>query len=287
MPSSRVLKLLVAYEGTRYVGWQRQPNGVSIQGLLEAALLPLSRAGAVKVAGAGRTDAGVHARGQVASCEIASELDTDSIQRALNARLPEDVRVWAVSDAEPGFHARYSAAGKTYAYYVLNGATADPLLHRFVWHVPRPLDINRMRCALGTIVGTHDFHAFQAAGGRVSSTTRTIWRAVVAEVDTWGGPEAWVKGAPPGSRLLVFTFAGDGFLRHMVRNLVGTVVEVGFGGRAGPGIGEILASGDRAMAGQTAPPQGLTLVSVDYAATPRRRGAVGDVTPAPEQGLGE
>jgi tRNA pseudouridine38-40 synthase len=275
----RTLKLVVAYEGTRYVGWQRQPNGVSIQGLLEKALAPLNSGQPVRLVGAGRTDAGVHARGQVASCRLPSTIDAASILRALNARLPEDVRVLEVSEATETFHARYSAVHKTYAYYVHNADIGDPLGYRFVWHVPQPLDIAAMREALTSLRGTHDFRAFQASRSRVSTTIRTLAQAELA-VAPWCGfplfPSPHLVGAngvaPDGVRskatLLTFVFGGDGFLRHMVRNLVGTIVEVGLGKREPSSLARLIVCRDRRLAGATAPAQGLVLQSVEYATGP-------------------
>jgi len=258
----RVLALTVAYDGTRYVGWQRQPNGTSIQGLLEEAFAPLAGGMPIRVVGAGRTDAGVHARGQVVSCEFASSLDVDSIRRALNARLPEDVRVWTVTEAGADFNARHSAVGKTYVYYILNAETGDPSLRTYAWHVPQHLDVDRMNVAARAVMGTHDFRAFQAAGSSVSTTRRTLW---TARVELSDGPiDSWVTNRPPGGRLVAITFAGDGFLRHMVRNLVGTLVEIGLGRRNDSSLGGLLAAGDRRLAGPTAPAHGLFLVSVDY-----------------------
>ncbi|MGE3841634.1 MAG: tRNA pseudouridine(38-40) synthase TruA [Vicinamibacterales bacterium] len=262
MSAPRVLALTVAYDGTRYVGWQRQQNGTSIQGLLEDALAPLAGGASPRVVGAGRTDAGVHACGQVASCELVTSLDVESIRRALNARLPEDVRVWAVRDAGVHFHARHSAIGKTYLYYILNAESGHPMLRACAWHVPQPLDVHRMNGAVRAVVGTHDFRAFQAAGSSVSTTRRTLWTAFAEVCDRPVHP--WVANGPPGGRLVTVGVAGDGFLRHMVRNLVGTLVEIGLGRRDESSLGDVLASGDRRLAGPTAPAHGLFLMSVDY-----------------------
>ena len=263
----RVLKIIVAYDGTRYVGWQRQRNGVSIQALLEDALTPLAHRCPVRVAGAGRTDAGVHARAQVASCSLSTTLDVDTIQRALNSRLPEDIRVSSVSEAEPGFHARFSAWRKTYSYNILNAAVVVPFLRHFVWHVPQPLDLVGMQAALLSVCGTHDFRAFQASGAKVSTTVRTVWEASILAQSPprLAGPHGPPLTPDPASgRLLALRFTGDGFLRHMVRNLVGTVVEIGLGRRDPPHLADALAGGDRRWAGATAPALGLVLVSVDY-----------------------
>src|SRR5258705_7415760 len=155
----RVLKLTLAYDGTRFVGWQRQAAGESIQGLLEEALARFEGA-PVTVHGAGRTDAGVHARGQVASVEVTTPHDALSIQRGLNASLPPDVRVMTVEEAPAGFHARFGARSKTYRYVLNNSPVASPFDRAFAWHVPEPLDMGAMREAARALVGTHDFAAF-------------------------------------------------------------------------------------------------------------------------------
>jgi len=248
----RTLKLTLAYDGTGLVGWQRQAEGISIQGLLEDALAPIEHA-PVAVHGAGRTDAGVHALGQVASVVLHASHPAAVLQRALNAVLPPAVRVLDVVDAPPDFHARFSALAKTYEYRIVNAPFVSPFLHRYVWHVPGSLDVDAMRAAASALAGTHDFAAFQAAGSVVSRTTRTIHR-----IDLDAGGRA--------GRPLAIRIGGDGFLRHMVRNIVGTLVEMGAGRRGPERMAAILASRDRARAGSTAPAQGLYLVEVRYAA---------------------
>ena len=246
----RTLKLTVQYDGTAYVGWQRQPNGASIQGLLEDALAPIAGA-AVTVHGAGRTDAGVHALGQVASVTLASALDEATIGRALNAVLPADVRVLSVDDAAPDFHARFSARAKTYEYRIVNAPFVSVFLQRYAWHIPQPLDLEAMRTAAGPLIGRHDFAGFQGAGSEVATTERTI-----LDLD-------WQDGG--GFDLpLVLRISGDGFLRHMVRNIVGTLVEVGAGRWDPWRLLAILDSGDRSQAGPTAPAKGLFLSHVTY-----------------------
>ena len=244
----RTLKLTLAYDGTPYVGWQRQAEGDSIQEVLEEALSRFEEA-PVTVHGAGRTDAGVHALGQVASVRLTVAHDDATLLRALNAQLPEDVRVLCVETAGEQFHARFSARAKTYRYQVRNAVIADPFTRGFEWHLPEPLDLAAMREAAQALIGTHDFAAFQSVGGETSTTVRTITRAELS-------------GQAGG--LVVFEFVGDGFLRHQVRAMVGTLVEIGRGWRAADSIPALLAAGQRRDAGATAPPHGLFLVAVDY-----------------------
>jgi tRNA pseudouridine38-40 synthase len=243
----RTLKITLAYDGTRFVGWQRQAQGESIQGLLEDAFAQFEGA-PVTVYGAGRTDAGVHAVGQVASARVGFEHDVRTLTRALNAHLPPDVRIVSVEDAEDGFHARFNASGKTYRYQIRNTAVADPFDRAYVWHLPEPLSLAAMTSAAGLLVGTHDFSAFRSVGSAISSTVRTVTRS------------EWRNNAG----LLTYEISGDGFLRHMVRAIVGTLVEIGRGWRQPQEISALLTGATRADAGATAPALGLFLVSVDY-----------------------
>ena len=239
----RTLKFTIQYDGTDYVGWQRQPSGIAIQQLLEDALAPIEH-GLTTIHGAGRTDAGVHAMAQVASATVVNELAGPTLARALNAVLPRDVRVLTVEEMPAGFHARFDARSKTYEYRIVNAPLVSAFLHRYVWHVPQPLDAEAMRTAAGVLVGRHDFAGFQGTGTPVASTERTI---LALDVEDGGGYDL----------PLVIRVTGDGFLRHMVRNIVGTLVEVGVG-RWDPWRPlAVLDSRDRSQAGRTAPPQGL------------------------------
>ncbi|HEY6359531.1 MAG TPA: tRNA pseudouridine(38-40) synthase TruA [Vicinamibacterales bacterium] len=246
----RTLKITLAYDGTRFVGWQRQAEGESIQGALEEALARFEGA-AVTVHGAGRTDAGVHALGQVASVRLTCGHDVETLTRALNAQLPDDLRVLDIEEAPPDFHARFSARAKTYRYRIRSGGVASPFDRGYVWNLPERLDVDAMRRAAQVLIGRHDFAAFQSAGTTIpdsGASFRTIDRSDVRNEGD----------------LVLYEVTGDGFLRHMVRAIVGTLVEVGRGWRPADNIAVLLAGGARAQAGATAPPHGLFLVRVDY-----------------------
>ena len=244
----RTLKLTISYDGTRFVGWQRQAEGESIQGLLEDALARFEGA-PVTVHGAGRTDAGVHALGQVASVRVTCGHDTATLTRALNAQLPEDIRVLAVEEADPEFHARFSARTKTYRYVIRNAPIATPFERAYVWHLPERLNVDAMQEAAAMVVGTHDFAAFQSVGTESPGSVRTIVRSGIRVLEP---------------SLLAYEVTGEGFLRYMVRALTGTLVEIGRGWRAPSSLRDLLSGGRRAEAGATAPPHGLFLVAVDY-----------------------
>jgi tRNA pseudouridine38-40 synthase len=244
---ARTVRLTIAYDGTGFVGWQRQETGESIQGLIEDALGRIE-GNAVTLHGAGRTDAGVHAIAQTASARIHAALDDDTLTRALNANLPPAVRVNGVETVPDDFHARFSATGKTYEYRIWNGPAIPPFIRLYAWHVPQPLDLARMNEASHDIVGEHDFAAFQGTGTRTHSTVRRVTSA------------RWRADGPA----VTFEISGAGFLRHMVRSLAGTLVEVGHGRRLVDDLARLLAAPDRAEAGRTAPPHGLFLVSVLY-----------------------
>ncbi|HXD21580.1 MAG TPA: tRNA pseudouridine(38-40) synthase TruA [Vicinamibacterales bacterium] len=255
---TRTLKITLAYDGTRFVGWQRQTSGESIQGLLEDALAKFE-GGPVTAHGAGRTDAGVHALGQVASAAVSFTHPVDTLVRALNAQLPEDIRVLEVADAPPDFHARFSARSKTYCYQIRAGSVGDPFTRAFVWQLAEPLDVAAMREAAAKLIGTHDFAAFQSVGTDTSTTIRTITRSDIAL-----GADASHPRTMDARALMAYEIAGDGFLRHMVRAIVGTLVEIGRGWRPPASMAQLVDGGTRADAGATAPPHGLCLVRVDY-----------------------
>ncbi len=252
--------LRIAYDGTGYVGWQRQLNGVSVQQRLEEAAAGLA-GGTVVVTGAGRTDAGVHALGQTAHLDLPRDEAGEVVARALNNRLPPDIRVRHASQVADDVHARFSATGKTYRYRWLVSAVGHPLLERDAWRVGTPLDVAEMRRAARHLVGTHDFACFQSAGTDVQSTVRTL-------------SAVRLHGATPRDRRLFgldadedrldLVLEGTGFLRHMVRAIAGTLTDIGRGRWPASRMTDILAARDRGLAGPNAPPHGLTLVQVGY-----------------------
>ncbi|MEX2172549.1 MAG: tRNA pseudouridine(38-40) synthase TruA [Pirellulales bacterium] len=246
----RSLKLTVAYDGTRYAGWQIQPELPTVQAELERAWRQITGE-TIRLTASGRTDAGVHAWGQVAGVNTASELAPERLERGLNAVLPDDIIVREITDAPPSFHATHDALRKTYRY-LIHSSTIRPLFDRpYVWHVPTPLEAAAMHRAGQGLVGRHDFVSFETTGSERSSTVRTITRLDVE------------RGTDLPQRITI-EVEGDGFLYNMVRTIVGTLVEVGRGSRPETWPTEVLAARDRRQAGQTVPPQGLCLWRVEY-----------------------
>jgi tRNA pseudouridine38-40 synthase len=242
-----VVKLTLEYDGTRYVGWQVQPNGPSIQAEVERALAAL-HGSPRRITAAGRTDAGVHALGQVASFPEPSPLPLAAYVKGMNSLLAADVAVRAVSVEPDGFDARRSARGKRYRYRIVNGPTRAPLSRLHSWQVFRPLDVAAMRAAAVPLVGRHDFAAFQAADCESAHAVREVRRLeLLADRDE-----------------LAVVIEATAFVKHMVRNIVGTLVEVGLGKRQAASIPALLDGRDRTRAGRTAPPQGLCLEEVFY-----------------------
>lgn len=251
--------LRVAYDGTAYAGWQRQLNGPSVQAEIEDALAPLVGGRAV-VFGAGRTDAGVHAEGQTAHVDVPEGLEAESVLRAANTRLPGDIRIREARVVSEAFHARYSATGKTYRYVWLVSRIGHPLLARTTCLVPPRLDLVGMGQAAAYLAGTHDFAAFQSVGTAIRSTVRTITR-----VDLCLRPAEDIGlRLHEQERIVEFEVTGDGFLRHMVRALAGTLLDVGQGRRSPDDVRALLSGAPRSAAGPTAPAHGLTLVDVMY-----------------------
>lgn len=259
----RNICLVVAYEGTAYRGFQIQKGGRTIQGELEKALGGIF-GHAPRVMAAGRTDAGVHALGQVVNFRAEGSIPTDRIPRALNGLLPPDIVVRGAAEVPPSFHARYDATGKTYRYLIYTGGIPSPFWRRYSLMAGRSLDLAAMQQAAAFLVGTHDFRSFQASGSSVKRTVRTVSDISIREV-------------PP---LVIFEARADGFLYKMVRNIVGTCLEIGLGAMKPEDIREVLVRADRDAAGPTAPPEGLFLVRVDY--PPDR---LPDWKPGPDGGM--
>lgn len=257
--------LRVAYDGTSLAGWQRQDNGPSVQALLEASLRPLADA-PVTVIGAGRTDAGVHAEGQAAHVDLPEGVTEDVVMRAANARLPAEVRVRRVARVPDDLHARFSATAKTYRYTWLVSRVGHPLLARTACVVPPRLDLAAMGRAAACLEGRHDFAAFQSMGTPVTTTERTILGVDLCVRPAGDLPVTLLDD----ERMVELELTGDGFLRHMVRALAGTLLEVGQGRRTPDDLPRLLAGAPRREAGPNAPPHGLSLVSVHY---PERAGS--------------
>ena len=240
------IRMVIQYEGTNYVGWQQQPNGLAVQERIEQELQKLTGQRPALHA-SGRTDSGVHAFAQVAHFDTASRIPPDKFAYALNVGLPADIRILFSGEAE-GFHARFDVVRKHYCYAIQHSPHASAFTRNTALHVHMPLDVDAMNAAAACFLGTHDFSAFKAAGTNVESAVRTIYRS------------EWVKDGC----LLRYHVAGSGFLYNMVRILVGTMLEVGLGRRALETVPQALASGERKQAGPTAPAHGLTLRRVEY-----------------------
>lgn len=244
---TRNIRLLLAYDGTPFLGWQVQPQGPTIQSVLEEALGRIT-GHETKVKGSGRTDAGVHALGQVANFHTTARMATEAFVPALNGMLPPEIAVLAADEVDPSFDAQFSAVEKTYRYRILNSRVKSPFEHRRSWQIPVNIDIEAMRRAAAHLVGHIDFSSFRAMGCVASTPVRTMRNILISH-----------DGA-----LVVLELTADGFLRHMVRNIVGTLIEVGKGRFSTDDFVAILAARDRTRAGKTAPPHGLYLVRVVY-----------------------
>ena len=250
----RNIRLLIAYDGTAYAGWQRQAAGLpTIQGVLEEKISLMTKAPVV-LHGAGRTDAGVHALGMVANFHTLCFIPCAGFLKGLNCLLPADIRIRQVDEVDADFQARFDAQGKVYAYQFLCAPLILPHQRLYYAHIPFQLDLALMESALASLVGEHDFASFEAAGSR--DTSRSGGRGAVRRITT-----ARLQRQGDGWAMLIH---GDGFLRHMVRNIAGTVFEVGQGKRSLEEFIETLAAKDRSQAGMTAPAQGLFLVEVIY-----------------------
>ncbi len=249
MPNIRVT---IQYDGTDFHGWQIQPGLRTVQGCLADALREISGEN-VKIIGSGRTDAGAHALRQTANFQLEKEFDAAELQRALNSLLPWDVRIVGLSRTSDRFHARRDARSKLYRYQIYTGPVISPFAYRYYLHFPRPLAVEKMQAAAQAFIGEHDFTAFAASGSSGSDRVRTVFRSEVAR----------------SGRRLFYLVEADGFLQHMVRNIVGTLIEVG-SGRIDPAeIASIFESRERARAGPTVAARGLFLVRVNYGSTGR------------------
>ena len=243
----RNLKLTLAYDGTSFHGWQIQPELPTVQAAMKQALEKLFNH-EVKLTGSGRTDAGVHAHGQVANVETIRAMDTDAVLRGVNALLPDEIRVLQVEEVGPDFHARRSARSKTYEYHIWRERIVSPFHCRYVYPFPYALDADAMDSGSRHFIGAHDFTSFSAASSEVEDRVRTIFDAAWER-----SPDEWV-----------FRIRGSGFLQYMVRTIVGTLLYVGQGKIRPEKIPVILDAKDRKLAGPSAPPQGLHLVRVEY-----------------------
>ena len=243
----RRIRTIIAYDGTDYVGWQTQPNGIAVQEVIEQAILEVTGAQS-SLQGSGRTDSGVHARAQVAHFDTGARMAADKFAIALNTHLPADIRVLYSEEVSPDFHARFSAKEKQYRYFVQTGPHADVFARKYALHAYMPLDLDLMNEAAALVVGTHDFSAFMSTGREVETAVRTL------------SLSRWEKQG----KFLVYTVQGNGFLYNMVRILVGTMVGMGNGRIPKDSMEKALASLSRKDAGPTAPPHGLVLWRVKY-----------------------
>lgn len=264
--ASRNIRLRLAYDGTRYAGWQVQPGRETIQGVLEAAILKVSGE-SVRVLSAGRTDAGVHALGQVASFRSCSPVPPEKWRPALQSFLPEDVVILQSDEAPPAFHATFSAISKRYRYVILNQAVPHPFLGRFSWRIGQPLSAQAMHAAAQSLVGTHDFRSFESDWPNKATSVRTVKEISIRRLpalslfDTALPPLAGDSIEAP---LISLEIEADGFLYNMVRAITGTLVNVGRGSWTQDRVAAALAACDRSVAGATAPACGLFMVRVNY-----------------------
>ena len=241
-------KITTEYDGTCFHGWQRQKKERSVQGEIEKVLETITTS-KITLAGSGRTDAGVHALGQVAHFKCTTKLSPETLMKGLNSLLPNDIVILSCEQADDDFHARFNTKSKVYNYRILNQPLPSAIRRQYVWHIAKKLDVDAMRKALDHIKGKHNFSAFEGSGSPRSHSTRHMMNAEITNSK---------------EGLLVVELEADGFLKFMVRNIVGTLVDVGFGKVTPEGFKEILLSKDRNLASPTAPPQGLFLIQVKY-----------------------
>lgn len=240
---------IIAYDGTNYSGFQSQDNGNTVQAELEKTISKLNGNQRTIIYGSGRTDAGVHAWGQVIHFDLEHGRDVEKIRHAFDTQTPADISVRSVAEVHPEFHARYHAVEKTYHYHLDIGKPKNVFKRHFAAYQPYPLDVSKMEAALTALIGTHDFTSFCATGTMIENKVRTIHEATISYL----GPDE-----------LLFTFRGDGFLYKMVRILVGTLIKIGRGQIEPEAMAQMIAAEDREAAGPTAHPQGLYLMEVKY-----------------------
>jgi len=244
----RNIKLTIAYDGTAYHGWQIQENARTIQGVLQEKIGVITGE-RISLIGSGRTDAGVHALGQVANFRTESRIPRDALKRGVNSLTPDDIAIQRVEEVGYDFHARYSARSKLYEYRILNSPVPSPIQRNFSWHVSQRLNLSKIQEAAGTLVGTHDFSSFRSAQSDNLNPMRTLMTLEIGK---------------RRDRMLTIRIRSNGFLKHMVRNIVGTLVDVGRGRLSPEEFEAIRDARDRTKAGMTAPPHGLFLMEVEY-----------------------
>lgn len=264
--SMRNIKLTLAYDGSHFHGWQVQPDKRTIQQQLETAIGKITGSPA-RVAGAGRTDTGVHALGQVASFKTASRIPVERFRPALQSQLPADISIRRAEEVPLDFHAGYAARWKQYRYVILNSEIAQPHLRNQVTRIVNPLDWRAMDESARLLVGTHDFRSFESQFPNKASSVRTVHWCRVHPSDTWGiwrPGVSWVNAAPERPPFLFLDIVADGFLYNMVRAIMGTLLKIGAGSWPRSAAREVLEAMDRRVAGPTAPPEGLYLMHVEY-----------------------
>lgn len=265
-------RLVVAYQGTNYLGWQKQAKSggpATVQEMLERAAAKVLRNRKVLIHGSGRTDSGVHARAQVAHMRAEVDLPPPVLLKAMNAHLPDDIRILELEECAGDFHSQLDVTSKTYRYFILHSERAGspvhwPFLRPFTWYLTYPLDLGAMQAALKAMEGEHDFKSFQNTGTPVENTVREILEARLVVHEAGADSPPWMPGPEAHARLLEIRVRGTGFLKQMVRNIVGTVVEVGRGKLDPAELERILKEKSRAASGMTAPANGLFLDRVEY-----------------------
>jgi tRNA pseudouridine38-40 synthase len=254
----RNIKLIIQYDGSHYHGWQMQRGLITVQEVLQERIEKITGKQAAVIA-AGRTDAGVHALAQVVAFKTTSALASGTLMSALNALLPWDIRILSACDADADFNPRHDAKGKVYFYIIANMPVISPFLHDYAWWVPQPIDFGAICNAISLFQGTHDFTSFRASGCGAKTPVRTIFHCSTEKIDAIDFMTAGIRGD-----FLKLSVEGDAFLRHMVRNIAGTIIEVGKGRLKAEAITELLHARDRKLAGPTAPAKGLFLEKIFY-----------------------